>query len=80
METLELYQKISGIKPDYRKLTLPFLKPSIRKVQFNMKELDLHYYEEFGIYIDAEKYKKLGGGTTQPLQKKILVVELDMST
>ena len=70
MDTLVLYNKISKIKP--QELILPYLKPSAAKVQFNLKELDLHYYENFGAYVSKEnidKFSKTGGS-----EGKILVI------
>jgi len=75
MDTLILYHKISDIRASA--LTLPFLKPSASKVQFNLKELDLHYFDEFGAYISAEKleeYSKKKGGS----EGRIVVIETDI--
>ncbi len=69
MDTLILYNKIANIKPG---LVLPYLKPSAIKVQFNLKELDLHYYENFGAYVSKENIDKMSktGGS----ESKILVI------
>jgi hypothetical protein len=72
MDQILLYQKITGIKPDYRQLIKPSQKPSIRKVQFTLKELELHYYEEFKAYLTVSKLKKIMGGGNQ----KITVIEM----
>lgn len=78
MDKILLYQKISEIKPEYRKLHPPYVNPSASKILFNLKELDLHYLEEFGAYVTIDKLKefenkgKKGGGP----KKQILVVEL----
>jgi hypothetical protein len=75
MDTLILYQKISDIKPI--ELILPYLKPSASKVAFNLKELELWYFEEFGIYVTKEKIEemtKVKGGSDK---RKITVIELD---
>jgi hypothetical protein len=73
MNTLILYNKITDIKPN--ELLLPYIKPSAAKVQFNLKELDLHYYEEFGAYVSQEKIdealSKKGGDDT----RRIIVIE-----
>lgn len=73
MDTLVLYQKICDIRP--KELVLPYMKPSATKVQFNLKELELVYFEEFGAYLTKEKLDQLkakkGGTPTQ----KILVVD-----
>ena len=69
MDSILLYQRFSDIKPQYRKLFTPYQTPSIKKVQFNLQELDLHYHTEFKVYLTPEKMKKFGGGA-----KKILIV------
>lgn len=75
MDTLVLYQKITEIKAN--SLVLPFLKPSATKVQFNLKELDLHYFSEFGAYVSAEQLeefaKKKGG-----VEDRIVVIETNI--
>jgi hypothetical protein len=73
MDQILLYQKITDIKPDYRQLTIPSQKPSIKKVQFTLKELELHYYEEFKAYLTASKIKKITGGDEN---QKITVIEM----
>ena len=57
MDQILLYQKITDIKPDYGKLEIPSQRPSIKKVQFTLKELELHYYEEFKAYLTVSKLK-----------------------
>lgn len=57
MDTLILYQKICDIRP--KELTLPYLKPSAIKIQFNLKELELIYFEEFGMYLTKEKLDQI---------------------
>lgn len=76
MNTLVLYQKICDIRP--KELILPYMKPSATKVQFNLKELELHYYEEFGAYLTKEKLDQLkeskkGGSESN---KKIVLLEI----
>jgi hypothetical protein len=75
MDTLLLYQKICDIRP--KGLVLPYIKPSAVKVQFNLKELELHYYDEFNAYITREKLDQLqaakkGGAEST---KKIIVLD-----
>ena len=74
MDQILLYQKVTGIKPDYHKLVIPSQKPSIKKVQFTLKELELHYYEEFKAYLTVSKLKKITGGSEN---QKITVIEMD---
>jgi hypothetical protein len=72
-----LYQKICDIRP--KELILPYLKPSATKVQFNLKELELIYIEEFGIYLTKEKIAQLmakKGGSDSV--KKIAVINSDV--
>jgi hypothetical protein len=73
METLQLYQKISDIRP--QELVMPYLKPSAAKVQFNLKELQLHYFEEFGAYITAEKLEQFKSKKGGAEKQKITVLE-----
>jgi len=62
MDTLKRYNKICEIRP--HELVMPFIKPSSTKIQFNLKELELHYYEEFGAYLTKEQLDVYKGGTT----------------
>jgi len=73
MDKIILYNKISDIKPN--ELLLPYIKPSAVKVQFNLKELDLHYYEEFGAYLSKEKLDALTPKKGGSEKSKIIVVE-----
>ena len=74
MDTLVLYQKITDIKPPYHQLTPAHNRPSAKRVQFNLKELDLHYLEEFKSYVTADTLKKFGGRENRGKQK-IIVIE-----
>ncbi len=51
MNKISQYYKLSEIKPDYHKLLLPYNVSSRKKILFNEKELELHYVNEFKIYI-----------------------------
>lgn len=73
MDTLVLYQKICDIRP--KELILPYMKPSAAKVQFNLKELELHYVQEFGAYLTKEKLDKLKAKKGGAPSQKILVVD-----
>lgn len=76
MDTLKRYNKICEIRP--HELVMPFIKPSSTKIQFNLKELELHYYEEFGAYLTKEQldvYK--GGNVTGGAEKKVMVALCD---
>jgi len=70
MDKLILYNKISDIKPN--ELVIPYIRPGAAKVRFNLKELDLHYFEKFGAFITQETIDaaKKGGSDS-----KILVIE-----
>lgn len=72
MDQIILYQKITDIKPDYHRLEIPSQKPSIKRVQFTLKELELHYYSEFKAYLTNSKLKKITGGNDE----KITVIEM----
>ncbi len=72
MDQIILYQKITDIKPDYQRLELPSQKPSIRRVQFTLKELELHYHTEFKAYLTKSNLEKITGGADE----KITVIEM----
>lgn len=72
MDQIILYQKITNIKPDYQQLEKPSQKPSIKRVQFTLKELELHYYTEFKAYLTNSKLAKITGGADE----KIKVIEM----
>lgn len=71
MDTLKRYNKICEIRP--HELIMPFIKPSSTKIQFNLKELELHYYEEFGAYLTKEQLAIYGGSVRGGAEKKIMV-------
>jgi len=54
MDKIKQYHDLTEIRPDYHKLNIPLQKLSIKRVRFNKQELELHYNEEFGIYISKD--------------------------
>jgi len=62
MEVLKQYYELSDIKPKYHRVVAPFYNSSARKIQFNLKELDLHYLNQFGVYVDVQDFQKIKGG------------------
>lgn len=76
MDTLKRYNKICEIRP--HELVMPFIKPSSTKIQFNLKELELHYYEEFGAYLTKEQLDVYKGGNVKGgAEKKVMVALCD---
>ena len=54
MDKIKQYHKITNIKPEYHILIAPFYNPSRKRIIFNGKELELHYSNEFKMYIDEK--------------------------
>ena len=73
MDAIKQYYQLSDIRPSYHKLDKPFYQNSRKKIQFNLLEMDLHYLEEFGIYVSADEVKKITGGSS----KIITVLKFD---
>lgn len=68
MNEILLYQRLCEIKPSYHKLQPPYLRPSVKKVQFNLNELDLFYNSQFKVYLTEEKIKAVKkGGAPQKI-------------
>ena len=61
MDKIRQYQKLSDIKPSYHKLNIPYHKPSIKRIEFNLKELELYYSDEKEAYETEKKKPKKGG-------------------
>jgi hypothetical protein len=62
MDQIKQYQYLSGIKPSYHKLDIPYHEPSKKRIEFNLKELKLYYDESSSSY--KESKKKTGGKET----------------
>lgn len=61
MEKIQQYLKINDIRPDYHRLLAPYERPSHKKIVMNLKEIELHYQKEFGIFIPAPNPPTRGG-------------------
>ena len=74
MDKITQYYQITNVKPEYYVLDPPYYKASKKRIIFNGKELELHYENEFGAYVEnLYKFdpKVLGG-----YQKKILCINI----
>jgi hypothetical protein len=70
MDKIRQYQLIVEIKPGYHGLIHPYFKPSKRKVILNIRELELYYSHELGIYFPGKT-----GGNDSP--KELIITCLD---
>ena len=63
MDKIKQFQKITDIKPQYKKLTHPFHKTSITKIKFFTKEYELQY-NDIGVWedTDVDVTQKIKGG------------------
>jgi hypothetical protein len=60
MEQITQYQRLAKIKPAYYKTEIPYHKPTMKRIKFNLKETELYFDESNGIYSE-EPAKKTGG-------------------
>lgn len=73
MNKIHQYIRITNIKPEYHILENIINKPSIKRITLNGKELELHYIDEFGAYVE-KPYVFTGS-----FDKKILIINLSES-
>lgn len=57
MDKIKQYYQITNVKPEYYVLISSYFKPSRKRIIFNGKELELHYNDEFKIYLEDELHK-----------------------
>lgn len=50
MDKIKKYYELNKIQPKNKIPNIPFYKPSIKKILFNLNEINLHYYDEFRVY------------------------------
>jgi hypothetical protein len=62
MDLIKQYYKLDEIKPAYYQTPVPYFAPSNKRVIFNMKELELHYNENFDVYLKSTKNNKIKTG------------------
>jgi hypothetical protein len=55
MEKITQYLKICQVRPDYQNLFTPYQSSSRKRITFNLEEIELHYQEDFGIYLPVAK-------------------------
>lgn len=67
MDNILQYHKLSNIRPPYHSLDKPYSQNSGKKIQFNLLEMDLHYLDQFGIYVSADELKKITGGRSKTI-------------
>jgi hypothetical protein len=75
MERIQAYHTLLRVKPPYQQLRTPFESSHLRRVQYNVRELQLHYRDQFGYYVEPTYPKRGGVASTEPA--KILVCELE---
>jgi hypothetical protein len=51
MDRVKQYLKINDIQTNYYNIITPYQAPSIKRVKFNLQEMELHYQEEFDLFI-----------------------------
>lgn len=72
MDKLRQFQKITNIKPQYKKLTHPFHKTSMTKIKFLTTEYELQY-NDIGVWeLSSEKNTTQGGHQEDPVEMIIL--------
>jgi len=64
MEQIIQYQRLSEVKPRYYKVEIPYHKPSIKRIRFNLKETQLYYDHDKGVYSETEPAKKGGSSNS----------------
>lgn len=67
MDRIKLYREVCGIRQEGEEDRKPLYQPSLKKIIFNLNELNLYYNEHFKFYSD----KKSGGNIAD---MKILVI------
>ena len=77
MDQIRQYQQISEVKPRFYKLEIPYHKPTLKRIQFNLKETQLYYDRDNSVY---RKNNTSGNVKTGGADKKdclIYVVDAD---
>jgi len=77
MDKIQQYYKITNVKPEYHVLYIPYHKPSKKRIVLNGNELELHYVDEFSVYVEKNNELKVGAGPLQISEKKNLFVSFD---
>lgn len=66
MQQIKQYHRLNDLKPDYHRLRIPYFVPSKPRIALNLKELELYYSREFGVYMPKrDRNEKIGGGDTR---------------
>jgi hypothetical protein len=69
MDRIRAYQMLLKVRPPYQQLHTPFESPHMRRIQYNVRELELHYRDLWGVYLSqpdredtgSTPHKKRGG-------------------
>jgi hypothetical protein len=67
MDQIRQYQRITEVKPQYYKTKIPFHDTSMKRIKFNIIEMELHYDTEKKTYSEippAPRSSKKGGSET----------------
>lgn len=77
MDSIKVYQKLNKIKPTRFRLKKPFNRASNARFIFNLRDQELQYYRNFGVYITDQAIEEIihkKGGFDSSGNQKISVI------
>lgn len=74
MDKIRQYQQISEVKPEYYRLSMPYTKPTIKRIRFNLKETQMYY--DNGVYVKGKHART--GGDSDKKECLIFIVDGDL--
>lgn len=73
MDQILQYQRLSEVKPRYYKVSMPYHKPTMKRIKFNLKETEMYFDHKKQLYREStestestesqESHKKKGGSS-----------------